>query len=349
MHLDNFDYHLPPERIAQNPLAERDCSRLLVVGKSLQNRLFRDLPDLLSADDLLVVNNTRVVRARLFGVKDSGGRVEILVERFEGSEMLCQVRASKPLKRGRIVSVADAGLRVVERVGDLYRLQAPGDVARLLEEHGALPLPPYIQRDADARDDSAYQTVYAAVDGAVAAPTAGLHFTEALLSQLRACGVRVQALTLHVGAGTFQPVRGNDIESHALHPEQYEVDAELSKEIDACRTRGGRVVAVGTTVVRALEAAALEAGTEATGRVIPACGETRLFIKPGFRFRVVDALITNFHLPRSTLLMLVCAFAGYRRTMSAYAHAVGDGYRFFSYGDAMFIPGRGHETDVLRV
>jgi S-adenosylmethionine:tRNA ribosyltransferase-isomerase len=334
MHLSDFDYVLPPELIAQTPAPERDASRLLVVGHaSLRHGRFTDLPGLLRPGDLLVLNDTRVIKARLHGEKDSGGQAEILVERIEDARVaLCQVRVSKPLKVGRTLRVGPHLLAVLGREGDFYRLRFPAPALDVLEACGEVPLPPYIERAAAGEDASRYQTVYGRAPGAVAAPTAGLHFTPELLAQLPGLGVEVATVTLHVGAGTFQPVRVEDLAAHRMHFERYEVGPAAADAIARCRARGGRVVAVGTTVVRTLESVA---GPD--GAVAPGGGETDLFITPGYRFRVVDALVTNFHLPKSTLLMLVCAFAGYRRVLAAYAAAVAAGYRFFSYGDAMFL------------
>jgi len=334
MRLSDFDYALPPELIAQTPVDRRDASRLLVVGRdSLRHLGFADLPGLLRPGDLVVLNDTRVIKARMRGEKDSGGQAEILVERIEDDRTaLCQVRVSKPLKPGRTLQVGAFELLVLGREGDFYRLGFPAPVLDVLEAEGEVPLPPYIGRAAATADESRYQTVYGTRPGAVAAPTAGLHFTPELLERLRELGVEVATVTLHVGAGTFQPVRSEDLSAHRMHFERFEVDAQAAAAIARCRARGGRVVAVGTTVVRTLESAAADDGTVAV-----ASGETDLFITPGYRFRVVDALVTNFHLPKSTLLMLVSAFAGRRRVLEAYAAAVAQRYRFFSYGDAMFL------------
>jgi S-adenosylmethionine:tRNA ribosyltransferase-isomerase len=334
MQLSDFDYTLPHELIAQVPAARRDASRLLVVGRDALCHLhFTDLAGLLRPGDLLVLNDTRVIKARLFGEKDSGGRAEVLVERIEDDCVaLCQVRVSKPLQIGRTVTVGLHALAVLGREGEFYRLRFPEPVLEVLESVGEVPLPPYIERAAGADDEARYQTVYGERPGAVAAPTAGLHFTEAMLASIAARGIDVAKVTLHVGAGTFQPVRTEDLSKHRMHFERYEIGAAAADAIAACRARGGRVVAVGTTVVRTLEAAA-----RADGRVEAATGETDLFITPGYRFRVVDALLTNFHLPKSTLLMLVSAFGGYERVKAAYAAAVAARYRFFSYGDAMFL------------
>lgn len=341
MRRSDFDYELPPELIAQHPAGRRSASRLLHVGpgERLEDRQMLDLPQLLAPGDLLVFNDTRVIPARLFGRKPTGGRVEILVERvLDEHELLAQLGVSKKPRAGTEILIGDAGrLLVLGRDDDLFRLRYEGadGVMAFLERAGQLPLPPYIAHAPDAQDRERYQTVFAREPGAVAAPTAGLHFDEALLERLRARGIQTATLTLHVGAGTFQPVRVDDLSQHRMHAERYRIDAALCAAVSAARARGARVVAVGTTVTRALEAAAQAQGRERT--VLPDAGETRLFITPGFPFRVVDCLLTNFHLPQSTLLMLVCAFGGYARVMRAYRHAVEARYRFFSYGDAMLI------------
>lgn len=338
--LEDFDYTLPPELIAQAPLPERSGSRLLLVdGGALSDRQFRDLPDLLASGDLLVFNDTRVLHARLYGTKESGGKVEVLVERPVGRhEALAQVRASKSPKPGsRLVLDGDLLVEVLGREGEFFHLRFPGeeDLVVLLERHGRLPLPPYIERAAGEADEGRYQTVYARQPGSVAAPTAGLHFDEAVLERIRAKGVETAYVTLHVGAGTFQPVRENDLSRHHMHRERYLIPEETVAAITACKARGGRVVCVGTTSLRALEGAARAAGELKAGG-----GETDLFILPGFSFQVADALVTNFHLPKSTLLMLVSAFAGLDTMRAAYAHAIRERYRFFSYGDAMFLARR---------
>ena len=337
--LDDFDYLLPPELIAQTPLAARSDSRLLVLtGETLTDKTFSDLPDLVGPGDLLVFNDTRVIHARLHGVKETGGQIEVLVERAIGPhEALAQVRSSKSPRAGSRLRLADAfDVTVLGRVGEFFHLRFPDDedLTALLERHGKLPLPPYIDRAADNHDESRYQTVYARESGSVAAPTAGLHFDAALLAKLEQRGARAAWLTLHVGAGTFQPVRVNQLDEHRMHCERYVIPQETVEAIAATRAAGGRVIAVGTTSLRALEGAAQEGALEAGS------GETEIYILPGFRFKVADALITNFHLPKSTLLMLVSAFAGYDTMRQAYAHAVAQSYRFFSYGDAMFITGR---------
>ncbi|MDT3671364.1 MAG: tRNA preQ1(34) S-adenosylmethionine ribosyltransferase-isomerase QueA [Aromatoleum sp.] len=337
--LDDFDYPLPPELIAQAPLPERCGSRLLVVdGDELDDRRFSDLPDLVRPGDLLVFNDTRVIHARLYGEKETGGRVEVLIERAVGPhEALAQVRASKSPRSGARLHLADAfDVTVLGRVGEFFHLRFPDsdNLLDLLERHGKLPLPPYIERAADTHDESRYQTVYAREPGSVAAPTAGLHFDQRMLAELAKKGVRGAWLTLHVGAGTFQPVRVNDLGEHRMHRERFVIPKETVDAIAATRAAGGRVIAVGTTSLRALEGAAQDGALEA------GAGETELFILPGYRFQVVDALITNFHLPKSTLLMLVSAFAGTETTRRAYAHAIAHSYRFFSYGDAMFVTQR---------
>ena len=342
MKRSDFHFDLPPELIAQRPLARRGASRLLCLDGptgAVTDRHFADLPTLLRPGDLLVFNDTRVMRARLFGHKASGGRVEILVERLLGPDrVLAQVRASKsPKAGGRLVLESGAALECLGREGEFFELRAlDGDFPTLMERHGHMPLPPYIQRPDEDTDLERYQTVYSRRPGAVAAPTAGLHFDADMLQRLVDLGVASAHVTLHVGAGTFQPVRVENLDEHPMHAEWLEVNAEVCAQVAATRARGGRVVAVGTTSVRSLETAA----ATGDGNLAPFQGETRLFIRPGYRFRVVDALITNFHLPESTLLMLVSAFSGYEAIMAAYRHAVAAGYRFFSYGDAMFLTRR---------
>ncbi|MCB1922886.1 MAG: tRNA preQ1(34) S-adenosylmethionine ribosyltransferase-isomerase QueA [Gammaproteobacteria bacterium] len=334
MQLSDFHYDLPETLIAQRPLARRSDSRLLYLPAQgdVDDRQFASLAGLLHPGDLLVFNDTRVVPARLHGNKASGGRVEILIERLLGdAEALAHVRASKSPKPGSSLIVGGSAIEVLGRDDDLYRLRIEsGTFAGLMQHHGHMPLPPYIRRDDDDTDGERYQTVYADRPGAVAAPTAGLHFDETMLDALARAGIASTRVTLHVGAGTFQPVRVQNLDEHRMHSEWLEVGAAAVQAVHEARDRGGRVIAVGTTSVRSLESAA------ADGELRPFRGDTRLFIRPGYRFRVVDALLTNFHLPESTLLMLVCAFAGYQRTMAAYRHAVERGYRFFSYGDAMF-------------
>jgi len=337
LRLDDFDYVLPRDLIAQRPAEPRSASRLLRVAQdALSDHLFSELSGFLAPGDVLVFNDTRVIKARLYGEKDTGGRVEILVERvLDSHEALAQVRAShapRPGARLRLAGAVDAS--VEERQGDLYRLRFafPQNVFTLLDRYGSLPLPPYIGHMPDAADEERYQTLYARAPGAVAAPTAGLHFDEPVLAALRAKGVELVPLTLHVGAGTFQPVRTRDLSRHRMHAEHYEIPQAAAAAIAGARARGASIVAVGTTSVRALESAA-----SACGDVAPGPGETRLFITPGYAFRVIDRLITNFHLPKSTLLMLVSAFAGLEPCRRAYAHAIEQRYRFFSYGDAMLI------------
>jgi S-adenosylmethionine:tRNA ribosyltransferase-isomerase len=336
MQLSDFDYELPNELIAQYPPAKRGASRLLVVdsvARSLADRRFSDLPSLLNPGDLLVFNDTRVIRARLFGSKDTGGRVEVLVERIlTDMSALAQVRASKSLKRNATLRLAGGGTAtVIGREDDFYHLEFSVPVAAFLQEHGEVPLPPYLNREAEPTDRERYQTVYARHDGAVAAPTAGLHFDEGMLGEIAQMGVRHAFVTLHVGAGTFQPLRRQNIESNRLHAEKLVVEPQTCADVERTRKDGGRVIAVGTTSVRALES------SWADGALNPVNGDTELFIVPGYRFRCVDAMITNFHLPQSSLLMLVSAFAGARCILDAYRHAVDERYRFFSYGDAMFI------------
>lgn len=334
----DFDYPLPPELIASEPLAERSASRLLVLPAapaSVQDRLVRDLPDLLAPGDLLVLNDTRVIPARLYGQKTTGGRVEIMIERIVGRhEAIAQLGVSKPPRPGTTIEL-DAGgqMQVLSRDGGFYRLQLLADegIEQLLSRAGHLPLPHYMGREARAEDAERYQTVFARHPGAVAAPTAGLHFDAPLLDALRARGVQFGHITLHVGAGTFSPVRSDDIREHRMHSEWLNVGAELVEQVRRTRAAGGRVIAVGTTVVRALESAGQG------GELLPFAGDTRIFIFPGYRIRSVDALLTNFHLPQSTLLMLVSAFAGRERILDAYRHAVAQRYRFFSYGDAMLL------------
>ncbi|WP_282286321.1 tRNA preQ1(34) S-adenosylmethionine ribosyltransferase-isomerase QueA [Pseudomonas sp. PS02302] len=336
MHVADFHFDLPESLIARHPLAERRGSRLLVLdGPSgeLSHRHFADLLGYLRSGDLMVFNDTRVIPARLFGQKASGGKLEILVERVLDEErVLAHVRSSKSPKPGsRILIDGGAEAEMVARHEALFELKFAEPVLPLLERVGHMPLPPYIDRPDEAEDRERYQTVYARNAGAVAAPTAGLHFDEPLLEAIRAKGVATAFVTLHVGAGTFQPVRVERIEDHHMHREWLQVDPAVVDAVVACRARGGRVIAVGTTSVRSLESAARD------GELQAFAGETDIFLYPGRPFHVVDALVTNFHLPESTLLMLVSAFAGYRQTMAAYATAVAEGYRFFSYGDAMFI------------
>jgi S-adenosylmethionine:tRNA ribosyltransferase-isomerase len=336
--VDDFDYELPEALIAQHPEPKRTASRLLrLAADRLSDQAFADLPRFLSAGDLLVFNDTRVIKARLCGHKASGGRIEVLIERVLGThEALAQIRASHAPRPGTSLRLAGAiDATVLARDDDIFQLRFAGtdSVFALLDRHGEVPLPPYIAHAPEAADERRYQTVYARVPGAVAAPTAGLHFDEPLLERLRAQGVETAFLTLHVGAGTFQPVRVTELADHRMHAEWYEIPAAAAAAVSRAHARGRHVIAVGTTSLRALEAAARD------GPVAAGCGETDLFITPGFRFRVVDRLITNFHLPKSTLLMLVAAFAGIGPVRAAYRHAIAQRYRFFSYGDAMLVDG----------
>ncbi len=366
----DFAYDLPTELIAQTPLAERSASRLLVMepatgaagnftgrgelangadpgySKPDAGAFFRDctmqeFPSLLRPDDLLVFNDTRVVAARLLGTKPSGGRVEIFLERVVAeaeNQALVQLRASKPIREGLEVSTVGGTVTVRGRHDDLWRVEFPGAALEFFEKWGDVPLPPYIHRPPDENDRERYQSIFARQRGAVAAPTASLHFDEALTRRIEEMGVNRAFVTLHVGAGTFQPVRIDDLEAHVMHAERVAVSAATCSAIERTRAAGGRVIAIGTTVIRALESAALAASGGSL--CLPPngwSGDTRLFIRPGFQFRVADALLTNFHLPESTLLMLVCAFAGMTPVLSAYEHAVQEKYRFFSYGDAMFL------------
>ena len=345
----DFHFDLPEHLIAQSPLTERTSSRLLVLDVAtgnLDHRQFLDIESLLTPNDLLIFNNTRVIPARLYGQKQTGGRVEILIERLRGDgSVLAHVRASKSPKEGSLIfitadqdsDISDFTLRVSGRDGALFELEAEtGTVSRMMRLYGHMPLPPYIERADTAEDRERYQTVYAKREGAVAAPTAGLHFDETLLSRLKVLGIQTAFVTLHVGAGTFQPVRVDNITNHKMHSEWIEVDQNCVDAIRACRKRGGRVVAVGTTSVRSLESAAA-AGVESERCPEAFEGDSDIFLYPGCEFNVVDAMVTNFHLPESTLIMLVSAFAGYEETMAAYKEAVRKEYRFFSYGDAMFI------------
>jgi S-adenosylmethionine:tRNA ribosyltransferase-isomerase len=371
----DFAYELPEELIAQTPLAERSASRLLTLDGAtgaLADRSIRDLPDLLRAGDLLVFNDTRVVAARLVGFKPSGGRVEIFLERAAGDHhALVQLRASKPIREELEIATEGGRVRVVSKEGDLWKVALPGPTLEFFETWGEVPLPPYIHRTPDASDRQRYQSIFARHAGAVAAPTASLHFDEELIRAIEARGVKRAFVTLHVGAGTFQPVRTDDLGAHVMHAEWVSVGADTCDAINRTRAAGGRVVSIGTTVARALESAALATPTPREEAAIsspppkkpppresdalearaaslgatsenppplqPYSGDTRLFISPGFKFRVVNALLTNFHLPESTLLMLVSAFAGRERVLAAYQHAVREKYRFFSYGDAMFV------------
>jgi S-adenosylmethionine:tRNA ribosyltransferase-isomerase len=333
MQISDFDYSLPDELIARYPASERRASRLLEVGEQLADRRFSDLPMLLEAGDLLVFNDTRVIAARLAATKETGGRAEILIERIESERSaIAQVRASKTPRAGSRLLLDGGAEAVVEgRKDEFFRLAFSEPVLVLLDAVGEVPLPPYLGRDAEPEDIERYQTVYAREPGAVAAPTAGLHFDAAMLEQTLAAGVRHAWVTLHVGAGTFQALRRDHIEENRLHSERVLVPESCCEAVAATRASGGRVIAVGTTAVRSLESAS------AGGAIMPFDGETDLFIVPGYEFRSVDAMITNFHLPKSSLMMLVAAFAGRERILDAYAHAVREKYRFFSYGDAMFL------------
>ncbi|WP_176041876.1 tRNA preQ1(34) S-adenosylmethionine ribosyltransferase-isomerase QueA [Burkholderia stabilis] len=344
--LSDFDFNLPPELIAQTALPDRTASRLLEVDRTVEparlvDRHFAELPSCIAPGDLLVFNDTKVLKARFFGQKASGGKIEVLIERVTGTHTaLAQIRASKSPGAGTTLRLADAfDVTVGERVEPFFTLHFPEPCLTLIEQFGRLPLPPYIEHDPDATDETRYQTVYASNPGAVAAPTAGLHFDQPLLDKLDAMGVERATLTLHVGAGTFQPVRVDNIAEHKMHSEWYDLPQSLVDRIAATRARGGNVIAVGTTSMRALEAAARSA--DEAGRPLAATqAETDIFITPGYRFRVVDRLVTNFHLPKSTLLMLVSAFAGVETIRAAYRHAIEERYRFFSYGDAMLLTRR---------
>ncbi len=332
--LSDFDFVLPQELIAQTPLQERSASRLLqVAGEQLVDRQFAEIVDLLQPGDLLVFNDTRVLKARFFGVKASGGKVEVLIERIlDPRRVHAQVRASKSPQPGSTIRLADAfDVTVGERAGEFFTLQFPADVFELIEANGRLPLPPYIDHAADEFDEERYQTVYAKAPGAVAAPTAGLHFDQGLLEQLRIRGVHCAFVTLHVGAGTFQPVRTENLDEHQMHSEWYTIPQATVDAVRSAQHAGRDVVAVGTTSLRALESASQ------TGSLQAGSADTRLFITPGYQFKTVNRLITNFHLPKSTLLMLVSAFAGYDAIRAAYRHAIDQQYRFFSYGDAMLL------------
>ncbi len=337
MDISQYDYFLPESQIAQHPTVDRTSSRLLVVGRSKAD--FRDLQfsniiELLMPDDLLVVNNTRVLPARLFGHKPTGGKVEIMLERILSDTIaLVMLGSNKPVSIGQSILISDIVLTVKCRQGQFFELQFPEQLKAIdaFDRWGTMPLPPYISRQVMSSDQKRYQTVYSKIPGAVAAPTAGLHFSEALIEEITHKGVSWGTITLHVGAGTFQPVRTQNIRCHQMHREWIEVDRKVCEQIQQTRSRGGRVIAVGTTVVRALESAAQ------SGDLISSSKDTDLFILPGFEFNVVDALVTNFHLPRSTLLMMVSAFAGYEKVMTAYNYAIDNNFRFYSYGDAMFL------------
>ena len=332
--LADFDYALPPDLIAQAPLPQRSESRLLVVaGGQRTDARFVDLPQWLRAGDLLVLNDSRVLHARLLGRKGSGGQVEVLVERLlDQSTVLAQLRASKPPQPGSRLWLEDMlDVEVLGREGEFYRLRFQGNAAELIDAHGRLPLPPYIERAAGTADEERYQTVYAREKGSVAAPTAGLHFDQGLMARLQEMDIGIAYVTLHVGAGTFQPVRVSNLAEHRMHTERYLLPQATADAIAATRARGGRIVAVGTTSLRALESAAL------SGELKVGAGETALFVTPGFKFQIADLLVTNFHLPKSTLLMLVSAFGGLEELRAAYQHAIAARYRFFSYGDAMLL------------
>ena len=339
MRTDEFDFALPERLIAQHPPAQRGASRLLrICGGLREDRRFADLPTLVREHDLLVFNDTRVLKARLFGEKATGGQIEVLVERLlDARHVLAQVRASHaPQPGSQLLLAGRLPVTVLGREGEFFHLRfdSEEEVSALLEQYGQLPLPPYITHAADAEDEARYQTVYARQPGAVAAPTAGLHFDEAMLATLRAQGTQLAYITLHVGAGTFQPVRAENIREHVMHSERYTIPQAAVEAIHQARARGGRIIAVGTTSMRALESATQ------SGELHAGEGETNIFITPGYRFKVVDVLLTNFHLPKSTLLMLVCAFGGTDEMLAAYRHAVEQEYRFFSYGDAMLIERR---------
>ena len=332
--LSDFDFDLPTELIAQVPLPERAASRLLKVGDTeCEDRVFSELPSFLQAGDVLVFNDTKVLNARFYGVKQSGGKVEVLVERvLDARTVLAQVRASKSPLPGTGLRLADSfDVSVGERSGEFFVLHFPSDAIELIDSYGQLPLPPYIQHAADTTDAQRYQTVYAKHPGAVAAPTAGLHFDQALLDQLQQQGVLLTWLTLHVGAGTFQPVRTENLAEHQMHSEWYRLPQTTVDIIETAKRSGRNVIAVGTTSMRALESASQ------TGKLVPESSDTQLFVTPGYQFKTVDRLITNFHLPKSTLMMLVSAFAGVDRIRHAYSHAIAQRYRFFSYGDAMLL------------
>jgi S-adenosylmethionine:tRNA ribosyltransferase-isomerase len=336
----DFDYLLPAELIAQAPLPQRSASRLLLLhgaSGACSDHRFGELPSLLRGGDLLVFNDTRVVPARLAARKPTGGRIEVFLERaLPGARALAQLRDSKSVRPGMRLTSAGGELRILARQGELWEIELPAETHAFFEQYGQVPLPPYIRRPAEDADRQRYQSVWARVPGAVAAPTASLHFDAALLEALSAQGIEHAWLTLHVGAGTFAPLRAEDLEQHTLHGEAFAIGAATVDAIGRARARGGRVIAVGTTVARALESAAQSAASAAVP-LQATTGETTLFIRPGFEFRVIDGLLTNFHLPQSSLLMLVAAFAGRARVLAAYTHAVEAGYRFFSYGDAMLV------------
>lgn len=338
MKTSDFSFDLPDELIARYPMAERSASRLLVFDakqNAIQDRIFKDIEAMLSPGDLLVFNNTRVIPARLFGEKLSGGKLEALVERVIGEhEVLAHVRCSRSPKPGQQIRLGGALVEVVGREDALFHLRFPSEkpVLDVLEDIGHMPLPHYMERDDADEDRERYQTVYAEKPGAVAAPTAGLHFDEPLMSRLKAKGIQFAFVTLHVGAGTFKPVKVDNVDEHVMHSEYIEVSDEVVQAVNETRAAGNRVIAVGTTSVRSLESASQ------SGEIERFYGDSQIFIYPGYQFRSVDAIITNFHLPESTLIMLISAFAGRDGTLAAYDHAIREGYRFYSYGDAMFLP-----------
>ncbi|OTQ57313.1 tRNA preQ1(34) S-adenosylmethionine ribosyltransferase-isomerase QueA [Gilliamella sp. A7] len=339
MQLSDFNFTLPKELIAKYPSETRSSCRLLALDSDtgkIEDKVFTDIVNYINTGDLLIFNNTKVIPARLYGKKASGGKIEVLIERLlDGNRALAHVKASKSPKIGAELILGENDnikVTMLARHDALFELQFPDDVLSILNEIGHIPLPPYIDRPDDAQDREVYQTVYSKVPGAVAAPTAGLHFDKPLLDKLKQKGVEMEFVTLHVGAGTFQPVRVENIETHIMHAEYAEVPESVVKAVLNCKARGNKVIAVGTTSVRALESAAQQTGT-----IAPFFADTRIFIYPSYQFKVIDSLITNFHLPESTLIMLVSAFAGYENTMSAYQHAVKEKYQFFSYGDAMLI------------
>ena len=341
LNLSHFDYQLPSELIAQMPAGERTASRLLVVGEALHDAHFADVLAQFKAGDVLVLNNTKVIKARLFGQKASGGKVEVMIERVSGThECVAQIRASKAPQAGTEIRIAENfTLTVLSKNERFYHLRSEQAILPMLEQYGHLPLPPYIDHAADDFDAQRYQTVFAERDGAVAAPTAGLHFDEALLQQVQEKGVQLAYVTLHVGAGTFLPVSSENLSEHVMHEEWYEIPQATADAINQARVQGRRVVSVGTTSLRALESAYVQQNPErkTDWKMQAAMAETRLFIRPPYQFGVVDALITNFHLPQSTLLMLVSAFSGIQTMRDAYNHAISQKYRFFSYGDAMWL------------
>ena len=334
MKLSDFDYHLPDELIATQPLTKRSDSQLLVVGEKLQDKIFSDLLEYIRPNDLLISNNTKVVKARLFGHKPSGGNVEVMLERvIDENYIVAHIRTSKSIKLGMEVLLAEElQLSVCERMDGLFKLKTnqPIDFYAYLEKHGTLPLPPYMQRQAEASDANRYQTVYAKHQGSVAAPTAGLHFTPELIEQIIAKGAKFAHVTLHVGSGTFKPVSVENLADHKMHSEVFHINQETIDLIKETQNNGGKIIAIGTTSMRTLESVALRG-------LVAQSGETDIFITPGFKFKLVDKLVTNFHLPKSTLLMLVSAFSGKEVIDNAYAYAIKNGYRFFSYGDAMLL------------